>query len=85
MNEKRKLHSDYINNKFMTPEQEKADELACAIKFLMQRTALPSKIVKMLSNMLQQLENTKNTIPKKILRSIEAKIERISDEYQNGR
>lgn len=85
MNEKRKLHSDYINNKFMTPEQEKADDLACAIKFLMQRRALPSKIVKMLSNMLQQLENTKNTIPKKILRSIEAKIERISKEYQNGR
>lgn len=85
MNEKRKLHSDYINNRFMTPEQEKADELACAIKFLMQKKVLPVKIARMLCNMLQQLENTKNTLPKKILRSIEAKIERISKEYQNGR
>ena len=85
MNEKRKLHSDYINNRFMTAEQEKADDLACAIKFLMQRIALPTEIIRMLYNMLQQLENTKNTIPKKILRSMEAKIERISKEYQNRR
>ncbi len=85
MNEKRKQHSDYINNKFMTPEQEKADDLACAIKFLLQKRALPSKIVQMLHNMLHQLENTKTTLPKKILRSIAAKIERINDEYQNKR
>ena len=85
MNEKRKQHSDYINNKFMTAEQEKADELACTIKFLLQKRALPSETVKMLYNMLQQLENTKNTIPKKILRSMEAKIGRIQDEYQKLR
>ena len=85
MNEKRKLHSDYINNRFMTAEQEKADDLACAIKFLLQKRALPSEVVQMLYNMLQQLENTKNTIPKKILRSIEAKIGRIQAEYQNRR
>lgn len=85
MNEKRKQHSDYINNKFMTPEQEKADDLACAIKFLLQKRALPSKIVQMLYNMLHQLEDTKNTIPKKILRSMEAKIGRINEEYQNRR
>ena len=85
MNEKRKQHSDYINNKFMTAEQEKADDLACAIKFLLQKKALPSEIVQMLYNMLRQLENTKTTLPKKILRSIEAKIERISKEYQYTR
>ena len=85
MNEKRKQHSDYINNKFMTPEQEKADDLACAIKFLLQEKALPSGIVMMLNNMLRQLEDTKTTLPKKILRSIAAKIERISEEYQNRR
>ena len=85
MNEKRKLHSDYINNRFMTPEQEKADDLACAIKFLMQKRALPVDIVKMLYNMLRQLEDTKNTPPKKILRSMATKIERISAEYQNRR
>lgn len=85
MNEKRKQHRDYINNIFMTPEQEKADDLACAIKFLMQSRALPTEIIRMLNNMLQQLEDTKNTIPKKILRSIEAKIGRIQDEYQNRR
>ncbi len=59
MNEKRKEHSDYINNKFMTAEQEKADDLACTIKFLLQKRALPSKIVQMLYNMLHQLEDTK--------------------------
>ena len=85
MNEKRKQHSDYINNKFMTPEQEKADDLACAIKFLLQKKALPSEIVAMLYNMLRQLEDTKTTLPKKILRSMATKIERISDEYQNRR
>lgn len=85
MNEKRKQHSDYINNKFMTAEQEKADDLACAIKFLLQKRALPSKIVQMLHNMLHQLEDTKNTIPKKILRSMEAKIGRIQAEHQNLR
>lgn len=85
MNEKRKLHSDYINNRFMTPEQEKADDLACAIKFLLQKKALPREIVLALSNMLRQLEDTKNTPPKKILRSIAAKIERINIEYQNRR
>ena len=69
----------------MTPEQEKADDLACAIKFLLQKRALPSKIVQMLYNMLHQLEDTKNTIPKKILRSMEAKIGRINEEYQNRR
>lgn len=53
MNEKRKEHSDYINNKFMTAEQEKADDLACTIKFLLQKRALPSKIVQMLYNMLK--------------------------------
>ena len=85
MNEKRKLHSDYINNRFMTAEQEKADDLACAIKFLLQKRALPYDIVQMLYNMLRQLEDTKTTLPKKILRSIEAKIGRISEEYQNRR
>lgn len=85
MNEKRKQHRDYINNIFMTPEQEKADDLACAIKFLLQKKALPSEIVVMLDNMLRQLEDTKTTLPKKILRSIAAKIERIQDEYQNRR
>jgi len=85
MNEKRKQHSDYINNKLMTAEQEKADDLACAIKFLLQKRALPSKIVQMLYNMLRQLEDTKNKLPKKILRSIEAKIGRIQAEHQNLR
>ena len=84
MNEKRKQHSDYINNKFMTPEQEKADYLAASIKFLMQRKKLPSEILISLSNMLRQLED-KNIPPKKILSSIEAKIKRISEEYQNIR
>ena len=69
----------------MTPEQEKADDLACAVKFLLQKKALPSEIVLMLYNMLRQLEDTKNTLPKKILRSMTAKIERISEEYQNRR
>ncbi len=84
MNEKRKQHRDYINNKGMTAEQEKADHLAASIKFLMQRKKLPSEISISLYNMLRQLED-KNTPPKKILRSIEAKIERIREEYQNIR
>jgi len=81
MNEKRKIHSDYINNKFLTPEKEKADELACAIKFLLQQTKLPSDVASALYKMLRQLEDDKTGNPKKILRSIAAKIERIEQEY----
>ncbi len=80
MNEKRKLHSDYVNNKGMTAEQEKADYLAASVKFLLQRKKLPNEILITLNNMLRQLED-KNTPPKKILRSIEAKLARITKEY----
>ncbi|GEM_PF-6402656 len=80
MNEKRKAHKDYINNRFVTPEMECVDSLACAIKFLLQKKKLPYKIVLTLNNMLRQLED-KNLPPKKILRSIAAKIARITEEH----
>ena len=69
----------------LSPEKDKADELACAIKFLLQNKRLPSEILSALSNMLRQLEDTKVNLSKKVLRSMESKISRISREYGRGR
>lgn len=85
MNEKRKATRDYMNGKLLTPEKAKADELAYAVKFLLQNKKLPSEILLALHNMLRQLEDTKTNLSKKVLRSMESKIGRISSEYGRGR
>ena len=77
MNEKRKLHSDFLNNKLITPEQEKAEELVSVIYMLIRDLVLHSEDKKVLEIMIRQLEDPKQKPTKKVLRGMTAKIERI--------
>ncbi len=85
MNEKRKLHSDFINDKLVTREREWASDLAAQVTALIQMPGIPKDIVVTLYNMLRQLEDTKSTQPKSILRSLEKKIQNIKQQYATKR
>ncbi len=86
MNEKRKLHSDFINDKLFTREREWADDLAAQINMLITTTpGLPRDIMLTLYNMLGQLENRKSVPPKSILRSLEKKIKALKLQYGRQR
>ena len=82
MNEKRKLHSDFINDKLITREREWASDLAAQIIQLIRTSPrIPADVLETLYNMLRQLEDTKSTQPKSILRSLEKKIKNFKQLY----
>lgn len=85
MNEKRKLHSDFINDKLVTREREWASDLAAQVVALLRTPGIPGDILTTLSNMLKQLEDNKSTQPKSILRSLEKKIKNIRLQYGKRR
>lgn len=85
MNEKRKLHSDFINDKLVTREREWASDLAAQVNMLIRTPGIPSDILVTLYNMLKQLEDNKSTQPKSILRSLEKKIRNIKEQYGRRR
>ena len=85
MNEKRKLHSDFINDKLVTREREWASDLAAQVTALIRVPGIPGDVLQMLYNMLKQLEDNKSTQPKSILRSLEKKINNLKQQYGRHR
>ena len=77
MNDKRKLHREYISNKGPSKEQVWADDLLFQLQGLLKLPGLTTELVNTICKMIDQIEQSKNTLPKAILRSMAAKIERI--------
>jgi len=81
MNDKRKQHRDFLNNTFASEEQLQAEELLYSIRILLSTPLLSNDDKIILHKMMKNLEQNKSGQSKKILRSIEKKIQRIKEQY----
>ena len=81
MNEQRKMQREYFNPS-QTKAHSRAEELLAEIKYFISKNDIDYADLRILNNLIKQINILKGNINNKVFKSVQEKYERIKKQYQ---